>query len=242
MFVLRAHLRHLAIVSWAVPRERIAAMLPNALEPDPIDPQGKWALFSMAAMLDTTVRESYAQVNERTYVRRRGGGGEGAYFWKSHADSSQADFFRAVLGIPEFHEDVGVEVRDGIYVCTFRGRVVLRINTKQEGRVPQRYKGLNVDIARAWEISKNPLIGYTLDWGELCATPVRHDLIVGQPVSVDYVDPRFMVPSITLDPDQVDQPIFAAYQSETPFHIVLPPRPVGGWCALVSKVFYPLRP
>ena len=243
MFILRAELQHLAIVSWAVPSERLAPMLPSALEPDPIDDAGKWAIVSMAAMWDTTGHETYSQVNERAYVRKKDGTDAGAYFWKSHANSAQAELFRWLLGIPEFNDDVEVKVPgDGTYTCTFDRRPVLQLDLGRRGPIPQSYrqKGINdQQVQRAWNMSKNPQIGYTLDWGELCETPVRHDTIVGRAVKVRSVDPSFMVPSITIDKDQ--EPIFVAYQERTPFYIALPPRPVAGWCSLLSKLFYGWR-
>ena len=251
MFTLRAKLAHLAIVSWAVPAERLAELLPSQLVPNTIDDAGKIGVFSMAAMRDTTLDESYAQLNERTYVRRRDGTGEGAFFWKSHAASRQADLFRWLLGIPEFHDAVDLTFDDGtgVYECTYgsyiddgdKARVVLRIATKGRGSVPERYRRAGLDLRKAWRISKNPMIGYTLDWGELCETSVRHDEIKGRPVRVEFVDPSFMVPSMTLDRGQAREPMFAAYQPETPFYIAMPPRPVEGWWRLLSRLFMPGR-
>jgi hypothetical protein len=218
-------------------------MLPSALEPMPIDDNNEWALFSMAAMLDRTAGNRYPQLNERAYVRKKDGSGGGAYFWKSHADTSQADLFRCLLGIPEFHDQVAVDVQGGIYTCKFDGRTVLELDVvTPDYKIPALYQGKGVDIDKAWDISRNPLIGYTLDWGELCETAVRHDTIVGTPVTVHLADPSFMIPSIALDPGQGATPIFAAYEPQTPFNIELPPRPVGGWCRLLFKLFYPWRP
>jgi hypothetical protein len=243
MFVLRAHLEHLAIVSWAVPSERIGAMLPHALVPSTIDAAGKWAVFSMAVMFDSTGGQPYTQVNERAYVRRRDGTGEGAFFWKSHANTSQADLYRWLLGIPEFHDDVTLRVAGDRYTCTFDGRTVLELDLGRQGAIPPWYGDIKgKELKKAWEMSRNPLIGYTLDWGELCETPVQHNIIPGRPVLVRSVDPSFMVPAIALDPGQAATPIFVVYEKATPFYIRLPPRPVAGWCRLVTKLFYGWKP
>ena len=242
MYTLKATLRHLAIVSWAVPADRIAAMLPFPLVPDTIDAAGEYALFSMAAMLDTTSREEYAQVNERAYVKKKDGTGAGAFFWKSHAKTTQADVYRWLLGIPEFNDDVDVTIRpDNHYICTFDGQVVLDMYLGSEPtRIAEPYRGEGIDVAKAWQISKNPMLGYTLDWGELCATKVWHNEILGKAKRVVDADPRFMVPAISLDPGLDAKPIFAAYQDVTPFNIELPPRPVNGWLRLLlSRLFLP---
>ena len=133
MFTLRAKLAHLAIVSWAVPAERLAELLPSQLVPNTIDDAGKIGVFSMAAMRDTTLDESYAQLNERTYVRRRDGTGEGAFFWKSHAASRQADLFRWLLGIPEFHDavDLTFDSRSITFAQTLRAARSLHTSSKK---------------------------------------------------------------------------------------------------------------
>jgi hypothetical protein len=245
MFVLHAKLEHLAIVTWAVPAERIAALLPDPLVPDPVDPAGRYALFSMAAMCDATLKSQYAQINERAYVVKKDGTGAGAFFWKSHAASTQADLFRWLLGIPEFHSDVDLTIKEDRetghhLVCTFDGSVVLDMNIDQKTtHIGAPYLGKGINVAKALAISKNPLIGYTLDWGELCATKVWHNEIKGSPVNVVSADPRFMVPAVTLDEGLDSQPIFAVYQPATPFHILLPPQPVHGWWRMLARLFLP---
>jgi len=83
-------------------------------------------------------------------------------------------------------------------------------------------------LTQAKALSENPLIGYTLNWGQLCETPVTHDTIDAKPVRIEKADPAFMLPSIAIDGAR-SEPIIAVYQQETPFYIGLPPRKVRGW-------------
>lgn len=231
LFTLHAHLRDLAIVSWAVPKARLQALLPVPLVPQTFDDAGEFALVSMAMMLDTTGDETYEQLNERAYVMKPDGTGKGAFFWKSHAATWQAFIFRSLLGIPEEYADLNLRVERNGYTFERNGRPVAILDL-DPGRVPIR-RGRNARFADAElkaskRISENPLIGYTLNWGELCATPVTHDRIDAQPVYIELSDASFMIPSVAIDAAERTNPLIAVYQRETPFHIGLPPRPIAG--------------
>jgi Uncharacterized conserved protein (COG2071) len=225
VLTLEAELEHLAIISWPVEARKVAAMLPPPLVPQTIDRGKGWALVSMTLMRDTTVGSTYAQLNERTYVMRPDGSGRGAFFWRSHAATRQALLARSLLGIPEFVADVEIDVRGASYVFRRNGRIVAKLDLSRTGATPPQYGGL--DVERARRVSSNPMIGYTLNWGVLCATYVRHNRVKPRRARVVRVDPSFMIPSVTIEPSLRRVPLLALYQRRTPFWIDVPPRPIA---------------
>lgn len=225
MLTIEAELEHLAIISWPVDARKLAAMLPSALVPQTIDRRKKWALVSMTLMRDTTVGSTYAQLNERAYVMRRDGSGRGAFFWRSHAATRQALVARSLLGIPEFVADLTIDVRGASYVFKRNGRIVAKLDLSRTGATPPQYRGL--DVERARRVSSNPMIGYTLNWGVLCATYVRHNRVKPRRARVVRVDPSFMIPTVAIEPSRRQVPLLALYQRRTPFWIDLPPRPIA---------------
>jgi hypothetical protein len=248
IFRLKAKLDHLAIVSWRVRADRLARLLPSPLIPQTVDAAGDWGLVSMAMMLDTTTGNQYRQLNERAYVTKRDGTGAGAYFWRSHASSAEAVFYRYLLGIPEYHADLQLDTDDGdtYYKFDREGRnvadLVLRSPQPQN---PSKFP--KIDLGRAKIVSENPLIGYTMNWGQLCETIVEHDVIDANPVTFVSGDPTFMIPSSLIERDAAGRPedaVIAVYQRDTPFIIALPPRPVGGgsFLRLWSRTFCPWMP
>ena len=226
MLTIEAELEHLAIISWPVDARKLAAMLPRPLVPQTIDRRKQWALVSMTLMRDTTVGATYAQLNERTYVMRPDGTGRGAFFWRSHAATRQALLARSLLGIPEFVADVTIDVRGASYVFKRNGRIVAKLDLGRTGVTPAQYSGL--DVERARRVSSNPMIGYTLNWGVLCATYVRHNRVKPRRARVVRVDPSFMIPTVAIEPRFRKVPLLALYQRRTPFWIDLPPRPIAG--------------
>jgi hypothetical protein len=180
-------------------------------------------------MLDTTVGETYAQLNERAYVMKPDETGKGAFFWRSHAATWQAVMFRSMLGIPEYVADLRLEASEERYAFFFGGTCVTRLDLLQLPTTHAKNSTFDpASLAQAKELSENPLIGYTLNWGQLCETPVTHDTIDAKQVHIDKADPAFMLPSIAID-NARSEPIIAVYQRETPFYIGLPPRKVRGW-------------
>jgi hypothetical protein len=226
VLTIEAELEHLAIISWPVDARRLAAMLPRPLVPQTIDREKQWALVSMTLMRDTTVGSTYAQLNERTYVMRPDGTGRGAFFWRSHAATRQALLARSLLGIPEFVADVTIDVRGASYVFKRNGRIVAKLDLRRTGVTHPQYRGL--DVERARRVSSNPMIGYTLNWGVLCATYVRHNRVKPRRARVVRVDPSFMIPAVAIEPRFRKVPLLALYQRRTPFWIDLPPRPIAG--------------
>jgi hypothetical protein len=225
VLTIEAELEHLAIISWPVDARKLAAMLPRPLVPQTIDRGKEWALVSMTLMRDTTVGSTYAQLNERTYVMRPDGTGRGAFFWRSHAATRQALLARSLLGIPEFVADVTIDVRGANYVFKRNGRIVAKLDLRRTGLTPPQYRGL--DVERARRVSSNPMIGYTLNWGVLCATYVRHNRVKPRRARVVRVDPSFMIPTVAIEPRLRQVPLLALYQRRTPFWIDLPPRPIA---------------
>lgn len=224
MLTVQAELEHLAIISWPVEARKLAAMLPRPLVPQTIDRRKQWALVSMTLMRDTTFGSTYPQLNERAYVMRPDGTGKGAFFWRSHAATRQALIVRSLLGIPEFVADLAIDVRGASYVFKRNGRIVAKLDLGRSGATPPQYRGL--DVERARRVSSNPMIGYTLNWGILCATHVRHNRVKPRRAGVVRVDPSFMIPTVTIDPSLRHVPLLALYQRRTPFWIDLPPRPI----------------
>jgi hypothetical protein len=241
-FTLRAHLEHLAILSWPAEREKIAAMLPAPLVPQTIDRAQRWGLVSMAIMRDTTFGATYAQLNERTYVMLPDGSGKGAFFWRSLAATRQAVLVRSLVGAPEFVADLSMDITGDDYVFKRDGRVVAHLDLARGGRTPSRYDGL--DVARAQRLSSTPKIGYTLNWGRLCATRVIHTKMRPRRVTTVRVNPTFMIPAAALDAGSFGTPLLAVYQRETPFWVDVPPRPIagGGHLGIWSSFFRRSRP
>lgn len=225
MLTIEAELEHLAIISWPVEARKLAAMLPRPLVPQTIDRRKQWALVSMTLMRDTTVGSMYPQLNERAYVMRPDGTGKGAFFWRSHAATRQALLVRALFGIPEFVADLAIDVKGSSYVFRRNGRIVAKLDLGRSGATPPEYRGL--DVERATRVSSNPMIGYTLNWGILCATYVRHNQVHPRRARVVRVDPSFMIPTVAIDPSAWRVPLLALYQRRTPFWIDLPPRPIA---------------
>jgi hypothetical protein len=238
---LHAELTDLAIISWPVPVARLAPMLPYPLVPQTFDDAGETGLVSMAFMFDTTFRKRYPQLNERTYVKRRDGAGAGAFFWRSHAKTEQAEVFRNILGVPIYYCDLEIDHDAGRLEVRHEGRQVATLNvtllldpTAPSASYPK------LDVERAIRHSSNPMIGYTMNWGMLCATPVYHTAIQAQRVTVGNVDPSFMIPASIIDRAKLADPLMAAYQRATPFVIDLPPRPVFAACRPSwSRAFLP---
>jgi hypothetical protein len=224
MLTVQAQLEHLAIVSWPVEARKLAAMLPYPLVPQTIDRRKEWALVSMTMMRDTTLGSTYAQLNERAYVMRPDGTGRGAFFWRSYAATRQALIVRSLLGIPEFVADLSIEVAARDYVFRRNGRIVAKLDLGRAGATPAQYRDFDLDRAR--RVSSNPMIGYTLNWGVLCATRVRHNTVKPRRASVVRVDPSFMIPTVAIDRRLWPTPLLALYQRSTPFWIDLPPRPI----------------
>jgi len=241
-FTVRAHLEHLAIVTWPAESEKIAAMLPAPLVPQTIDRKRRWGLVSMSLMRDTTLGATYAQLNERTYVMLPDGSGKGAFFWRSLAATTQAILVRSLIGAPEYVADLSIDVGGGDYVFKRDGRVVAHLDLRHRARTPPRYAGL--DIARAQRISSRPLIGYTLNWGRLCATRVVHTTMRPRRVATVRVHPTFMIAAAAIEEGSFGTPLLALYQRETPFWIDVPPRPVagGGILGLWSSLMRSPRP
>jgi len=189
----------------------------------------EYALLSMAMMLDTTMGATYAQINERAYVMKPDGTGKGAFFWRSRAATWQAMMFRSMLGIPEYAADVRLEASEERFAFFHEGNCVTRLDLV---RAPTPHANNPQFGARALRdaklLSENPLVGYTLNWGELCETPVTHDTIDARQVHIETADPGCMLPSVAIEPARA-APIIAVYQRETPFYIGLPPRRVRGW-------------
>ncbi len=107
-----APLRHLAMVSFAVPPERVHTYIPEGFELDlRRDASGTpWALVS-AVMFENHqagpsvpmlrfLRATFAQVNYRTYVRRAGSAG--AWFFKVVMGTRQADVQRSLFHAPTY--------------------------------------------------------------------------------------------------------------------------------------------
>lgn len=215
---LRASLTHLAIVSWAVPAEPLAAMLPRQLVPLTIDADGRWALVSLASMLDRTLGQTYPQLNERTYVARRANGERGAFFWLSRADTWQATVFSAILGIPEKRERLHLAVRGSRYSFTWHGRPVIELDLAADTARQSEH-----DVQRAVAVGLNPMVGYTMGRRGLERTRVIHTEIERRDVRPVYVDQSFMEAAPLI---RDARPIAAWYIERTPFHIDLPPRRV----------------
>lgn len=241
-FTLRAHLEHLAILTWPAEAKKIAAMLPAALVPRTIDRAGRWGLVSMTIMRDTTLGATYAQLNERTYVMLPDGSGKGAFFWRSLAATTQAVLVRSLVGAPEFVADLSLDVAGGDYVFKRDGRVIAHLDLRRSPRTPARYAGL--DVARAQRLSSRPMIGYTLNWGRLCATRVIHSKMRPRRVATVRVHPMFMISAAALEEGSFGTPLLAVYQRETPFWVDVPPRPIagGGYLGIWSSLLRRSRP
>jgi len=226
LIVVKAHLEHLAIITWPVEAERLATMLPVPLVPQTIDRKRRVGLVSMALMRDTTAGSTYAQLNERAYVMLPDGRGKGAYFWRSHAATWQAVLVRGLLGAPEYVADVELAVKDGTFVFKQDRQVVAKLDLRRRGTTPEVYRGY--DVERAERVSSNPMLAYTMNWGRLCVTPVRHNRIRPRRVSVVRADAMSMLPGAVIEPERMRKPLLAVYQRQTPFWIDLPPRPIAG--------------
>lgn len=228
---MTATVTDLAIVTWAVPAERLQALLPAELEPQTIDPAGRTGLLSMVMMFDKTANQVYAQLNERTYVQRPGGRDPGAFFWRSLANTAQATLFRFLLGVPEFTDDVDLAVNGDSYQFVRHGNAVATLDLREA-----QPKGNAKLLARAVAITSNPPIGYTYDGDVLLATKVQHAPIAPKPVTAIDLDPGFMVPSLAIDHRtdtygrSVDwaKPLITTYASSALFTVELPPRRIGG--------------
>jgi len=216
MFVLKATLTHLGIVSWAVPAVDLARMLPAQLIPQTIDPAGELALVSLVGLFDRTLWQTYPQLNERAYVTLRDGSGAGAYFWLSRADSWQAWFFGSVLGIPEIRERLDLATDRRRYRFTREGNTAIELDLQSPA--PE-HPGFADD--RLASIGLNPLIGYTIDRRGLDSTRVVHNDIPPREVRVLNVDSSFMRAAGLI---RSAKPLVAWYVPLTPFDIELPPR------------------
>src|SRR6266850_2119848 len=218
MFTLDATLTHLAIISWTVPAGRLAALLPAQatakLKLQTVDDAGEYALVSLACLFDRTIWQTYAQLNERVYVTRQDGTGPGAFFWISRADTWQANFFRTILGIPEYRERLQLSVRGARYIFSREGREIVELDLATTPRSP-------ADGERLAAIGLNPLIGYTLDRAGLDSTRVIHTTIERRDVRVVAADASFMKAAPLIGKNE---PVVAWYVPLTPFNIDLPPR------------------
>lgn len=220
MFKLKATLTHLAIISWAVPAKPLAALLPPQatakLSLQTIDDAGEYALVSLACLLDRTLWQTYPQLNERVYVTRRDGTGPGAFFWISRADTWQSDFFRTVLGIPEYREPLQLSVTGSRYTFSREGREIVELDLATTPRSPAHGERLAT-------VGLNPLIGYTLDRMGLDSTRVIHTTIERRDVKVVATEVSFMRAAPLIGKSE---PVVAWYVPKTPFDIDLPPQAV----------------
>lgn len=222
MFTLRATLTHLAIISWAVPTQPLVELLPpevNAkLALRTIDPDHKYALVSLACLLDRTLWQTYPQLNERVYVTHRDGTRPGAFFWLSRADTWQATFFSALLGIPEQRERLDLSVDGAHYTFSRLGRTIVELDLSTTASRAEE------EAERLASVGLNPMIGYTLDRSGLDKTDVIHTTIERQEVTVLTADSSFMKAGPLI---AGAKPLVAWYVKTTPFDIDLPPRPVN---------------
>lgn len=219
MLKLRATLTHLAIISWAVPAKPLAALLDprvsSKLSLQTIDDAGEYALVSLACLLDRTLWQTYPQLNERVYVTERNGTRPGAYFWISRADTWQADFFRIVLGIPEYRERLRLSVSGTHYTFEREGHGIVELDLAS---APPRS---SAESERLAAVGLNPLIGYTLDRAGLDSTKVIHTTIERREVRVVTADASFMRAASLIGNEK---PLVAWYVPSTPFDIELPPQ------------------
>jgi uncharacterized protein DUF2071 len=213
---MRATLHDLVIVTWAVPRDGLAPLIPNGLVPQTIERGGTTALVSVALMHDTTFGQTYAQLNERTYVSRPDGSGPGAYFWLSHANTWQAALFHVAFGVPLVDETAELTVSNDIYRFVLKGHEVARVRLNASSPVRKGEERLR-------EIAANPMIGYTLDRGQLHATRVVHTEMAPRDVVVESIDTSFMAARALI---AGAKPIAAWHVAQTPFDIDLPPQAV----------------
>jgi hypothetical protein len=219
MFKLKATLTHLAIISWAVPAKKLEALLdPRVtakLTLQTIDDSGDLTLVSLACLLDRTLWQTYAQLNERVYMTQQNGTRPGAFFWISRADTWQADFFRIVLGIPEYREQLRLSVNRDRYTLIRQGREIVELDlSTAPARSP-------ADSERLAAIGLNPMMGYTLDRAGLDSTKVVHTTIERREVRVVTADASFMRASSLIGSEK---PLVAWYVPSTPFDIELPPQ------------------
>ena len=105
-----------AIVTWATPPDRLAAVLPSALEPITFELAGESvALVSTVSFLDRDfrfrgapfVRMSCGQINHRAYVRHRGR--PGVWFAGTSLDHPLVGVARVLWSMPWQHEAIEVD-------------------------------------------------------------------------------------------------------------------------------------
>jgi len=223
--ILRADLRQLAIVTWAVPRTSLAKLLPHGLLPQTVDDKGEIGLISIVTMFDRTLWQTYAQLNERTYVTRRDGTGAGAYFFQSLANTWQATAFRLLMGVPLFRADTRLAVNGGDYRFDLGRSEVARLQLNAPPTPITSNVGL--DPYRVRSVAANPMTGYTQNRGVLYETKVDHteiDQRQAPDITVSKVTTSWMqtFPIVT-----TSAPIAAWHVPFTPFNIIFPSTRVG---------------
>ena len=89
---------------------------------------------------------------------------------------------------------------------------------------------------KAVRLSSRAPVGYTLNWGRLCATRVLRSRVHARRVAIRRIDPSFMRPAIAIEPSDYGAPLLALYVRRTPFWVDVPrPLSVGGG----DRIFWP---
>jgi hypothetical protein len=222
---LETTLRHLALVTWTVEPERLAALLPQGIVPRTIETDhGRRALFSLAGMIQfglspryfSSLAFSFPQINERAYVSRPDGSHPGVFFFRSEIDSRVAFVPHRLLGLPYYRARVAIELEEGRLTVRRGTDVLAEIDLAASERTTK-------EDAKILDATSNPMIGYSLVRGRrLASFCVEHEAIEPNRVRVVRAEARALETGYALGLHSA--PAVAAYVPESRFVIRIPPE------------------
>jgi len=221
-------LDHFCIVTWAMEPERLARALPEGIEPQVFEVEGReCSLASAVAFEDrdfhfkgcSFAQVSCGQINYRAYVRR--GGKTGVYFFRTVLGSRWAVVPRRLWSMPWVHESVGVRGRwEGSELSSLQVEApgaVARTSIRLEGG-----DGPEVPAALLSAQVADPALGwFTRCDGRLGRYSVWHPPLEAQTVHIVTASAGPFEEAGLVDPGQA--PLGALAQRSVEFDVHLPP-------------------
>jgi hypothetical protein len=236
-----SELHHFALITYAVPRERLAPLVPDRFEIVELTIGGEpRALVSAVPFVDVDfrfvrmpwLRLRFAQTNHRVYVRDRDSGEHAVWFFGTTLGSRWVHAARLLWSIPWHRARYRVDCDYDPVTARYRrfrydidcGWCAARIDLDDTGQPPPVVDGFET-VEEMTLVLTHPVDGYFRRRdGVLGTYAVSHAVI-----AFHLARPRDLYFSLyerlgLLSPDEMQRPLSALIARRTEFHIHMPPR------------------